>query len=103
MAPWMRSTLPYHVPSLPRRNSNPIADMARPTSADAFNTLPLVKRTMAQTVPIIDPAKGGAPPQAFNNKAFFALFALLGVSMVLATIWFFFLSLIHISEPTRPY
>lgn len=90
MAPWMRSTLPYHVPALPHGTSNPIADMARPTSADAFNTFPLIKRTMAQTVPIIDASKGGLPPRAFNNRAFFALFALLAVAMVLASLWFFF-------------
>ncbi|KAI5361831.1 hypothetical protein Slin15195_G054820 [Septoria linicola] len=33
---------------------------------------------------------GSSPPQTFNNKGFFALFALLGAAMVIAAIWFFF-------------
>lgn len=33
---------------------------------------------------------GTRPPGSFNNKGFFALFALLGVGMVLASLWFFF-------------
>lgn len=36
------------------------------------------------------PGHGILPPQKVNNKAFFALFALLGVAMVLGSIWFFF-------------
>ena len=33
---------------------------------------------------------GASPPETFNNKGFFALFALLGAAMVCAAIWFFF-------------
>ncbi|KAI9726900.1 MAG: hypothetical protein M1828_000248 [Chrysothrix sp. TS-e1954] len=37
-----------------------------------------------------DPSAGSKSPQTFNNKGFFALFALLGAAMVVASIWFFF-------------
>lgn len=90
MVPWRKSALPYHLaPDLPRRLFNPILEMARPTSADAYNAKPLEKRTTV-TVPIVDPSRGGIAPQAINNKAFFALFAFIGVGMALASIWFFF-------------
>lgn len=36
------------------------------------------------------PGNGSIPPEKFNNKGLFALFALLGAAMVLAAIWFFF-------------
>lgn len=39
---------------------------------------------------IYDPGHGSKPPETFNNKGYFALFALLGVAMALASIWFFF-------------
>lgn len=34
--------------------------------------------------------QGTKPPDAFNNKGFFALFAILGAAMVLVSLWFFF-------------
>lgn len=37
-----------------------------------------------------DPGVGVLPPTHINNKAFFALFALIGVAFVLTGIWFFF-------------
>ena len=40
------------------------------------------------------PGAGSRPAGAFNNKFFFALFAIIGVIMVLGALWF--LSLIHI-------
>lgn len=36
------------------------------------------------------PGQGSRSPDSFNNKGFMALFALLGVAMVLASLWFFF-------------
>jgi len=39
---------------------------------------------------IYNPGHGAKPPEAFNNKGFFALFALLGVAMALTSLWFFF-------------
>lgn len=36
------------------------------------------------------PGAGVRPPDAFNNKAYFALFAILGAVMVVVSIWFFF-------------
>ncbi|KAL8828400.1 MAG: hypothetical protein Q9191_002616, partial [Dirinaria sp. TL-2023a] len=36
------------------------------------------------------PGAGTFDPHSINNKGFFALFALLGMAMVLAAIWFFF-------------
>ncbi|KAF7194566.1 hypothetical protein HII31_04072 [Pseudocercospora fuligena] len=36
------------------------------------------------------PGAGTKPPQDFNNNGFFALFAILGAAMVVASIWFFF-------------
>ena len=38
------------------------------------------------------PGAGAYNPRDINNKGFFALFALLGVAMVLAAIWFFFIA-----------
>ncbi|KAF2197359.1 hypothetical protein GQ43DRAFT_435223 [Delitschia confertaspora ATCC 74209] len=38
----------------------------------------------------IDPGAGSRPAKDFNNKGFQALFALIGVGMVLGSIWFFF-------------
>jgi hypothetical protein len=37
-----------------------------------------------------DPGTGVLPPTKINNKAFFALFALIGVGFVVTGIWFFF-------------
>jgi hypothetical protein len=37
-----------------------------------------------------DPSKGGIDPHNINNKAFFALFALIGVAFIVTGIWFFF-------------
>ena len=36
------------------------------------------------------PCSGCKPPGSLNNQAFFALFAILGVAMVVASLWFFF-------------
>lgn len=36
------------------------------------------------------PCAGCKSPESFNNSAFFALFAILGVAMALASLWFFF-------------
>ena len=40
--------------------------------------------------PTYRPGLGSRPPESFNNKGYFALFALLGAAMVVAAIWFFF-------------
>ncbi|KAI4124913.1 MAG: hypothetical protein LQ347_005556, partial [Umbilicaria vellea] len=37
-----------------------------------------------------DPSAGSIPPNAINNKGVLALFALIGVGLVLSSIWFFF-------------
>lgn len=37
-----------------------------------------------------DPSAGSIPPNAINNKGILALFALIGVGLVLSSIWFFF-------------
>lgn len=38
----------------------------------------------------VEHGSGAFDPQAINNRGFFALFAILGAAMVLASIWFFF-------------
>ncbi|KAL9058008.1 MAG: hypothetical protein Q9162_002000 [Coniocarpon cinnabarinum] len=40
--------------------------------------------------PSFDPMAGARTPESFNNKGYFALFAILGAVMVVAAIWFFF-------------
>lgn len=40
--------------------------------------------------PTVNPAAGVTPPQAFNNAGMLALFAIIGVAMVIASMWFFF-------------
>lgn len=50
----------------------------------------LATREAAAPSTAYDPGSGTFDPQSINNKGFFALFALIGVSFVLAAIWFFF-------------
>lgn len=38
----------------------------------------------------LDPSAGSIPPDAINNKGVLALFALIGLGLVLSSIWFFF-------------
>lgn len=47
-------------------------------------------RNAAAPSTVYDPGSGTFDPQNINNKGFFALFALIGASFVLAAIWFFF-------------
>lgn len=62
-----------------------------PTSAQvnelATRTLSVLRRDTTST---FIPGQGSADPSTFNNKFFFALFALLGAAMVIASLWFFF-------------
>ena len=50
----------------------------------------LATRDAAAPSPIYDPGSGTFDPRTINNKGIFALFALIGVAFVLASIWFFF-------------
>ncbi|RFU31107.1 hypothetical protein B7463_g5244, partial [Scytalidium lignicola] len=66
-----------------------------PTSASISEAAAsLVKRTREliprDDNPLPDYSAGVTPPQNIPNKAFFALFALIGVGIVLTGIWFFF-------------
>ncbi|MCJ1336883.1 hypothetical protein MMC09_002161 [Bachmanniomyces sp. S44760] len=50
----------------------------------------LRSRDAAPSTGTFVPGAGEIPPNAINNKGMLALFALLGVGMVLSSIWFFF-------------
>ena len=52
----------------------------------------LLTRNAAPPRSNYSPGAGAFNPRDINNKGFFALFALLGVAMVLAAIWFFFVA-----------
>ncbi|MCJ1374174.1 hypothetical protein MMC20_005406 [Loxospora ochrophaea] len=47
-------------------------------------------RDAAPSQPTYNPGAGAIPPMKINNRAMFALFALLAAALVLASIWFFF-------------
>ena len=62
---------------------------------DSIPTFPmdvnlLSKRLTTPPNPTYTPGAGAQPYYKFNNKGYFALFALLGAAMVIASIWFFF-------------
>ncbi|KAK4561274.1 hypothetical protein LTR86_004591 [Recurvomyces mirabilis] len=65
--------------------------LARDTSS---SPLPLIESSHAiiarDTASTYVPGTGSRPAAAFNNKFFFALFAIIGVIMVLGALWFFF-------------
>lgn len=50
----------------------------------------IVKRALPADPDKYDPGHGVRPPETFNNKGYFALFAILGAAMVVVSIWFFF-------------
>ena len=52
----------------------------------------LQSRNVAPPSPSYTPGSGAFDPHDINNKGFFALFALLGAAMVIASIWFFFIA-----------
>ena len=70
----VRSGLPY----------DPFNDILAPRS------LPPSTKTTASANSKYNPGGGAFNPNHINNHGFFALFALLGVAMVLGAIWFFF-------------
>lgn len=50
-----------------------------------------IHRTLERRADSAHPkGQGTTPPESFNNQGFFALFAILGAGMVIASIWFFF-------------
>lgn len=50
----------------------------------------LTPRSPAPPIHLQEPGQGTFDPRNINNRGIFALFALLGASLVLASIWFFF-------------
>ncbi|KAI9711476.1 MAG: hypothetical protein M1820_002039 [Bogoriella megaspora] len=61
-----------------------------PPASTGTNLHTLSKRLTTAPDPHYTPGQGIQPYYKFNNKGYFALFALLGAAMVLASIWFFF-------------
>lgn len=62
------------------------SDLVRRNAVPDIRTL--APRAAATTTPRL--GAGAVAPEKFNNKGFFALFAILGAAMVVASIWFFF-------------
>jgi hypothetical protein len=67
--------------------SLPFSISAREYRSPSF---PHAARDAAPPVRQIEPGAGTFDPKDINNRGIFALFALLGASLVLASIWFFF-------------
>ncbi|ORX98022.1 hypothetical protein BCR34DRAFT_607069 [Clohesyomyces aquaticus] len=88
MAPLPDSLLAF-IPRglLPEQYHPTINHVARALSPTAVQDLHLAKRAPSYAV---NPAEGSKPATDFNNKGFQALFAIIGVSMVLGSMWFFF-------------
>ncbi|KAF2231856.1 hypothetical protein EV356DRAFT_506492 [Viridothelium virens] len=74
-----QSSHPEH--GLVRRDSTPVSEMDNHILSKRLTTAPN---------PTYTPGAGTQPYYKFNNKGYFALFAILGAAMVLASIWFFF-------------
>lgn len=80
----------YRSPSLNShyQSLNARSDALPPLQVNSY----LASRDLStrNTNPNFDPGAGTLDPHRINNRGFFALFALLGVAMVLGGIWFFF-------------
>ncbi|GAB7346456.1 hypothetical protein MBLNU457_5148t2 [Dothideomycetes sp. NU457] len=63
----------------------------RTQSSPLLKSSHLVPRADSSTNTYV-PCAGCKSPESFNNQVYFALFAILGVAMVLASLWFFFWS-----------
>lgn len=99
-----QSIAPSAIPSIHGSSVSSLELDSRATSADAAaNLLPQsstwLSLTSSRLVPRADsptntyvPCAGCKPPESFNNEVYFAFFAILGVAMVLASLWFFFWS-----------
>ncbi|KAF2179370.1 hypothetical protein K469DRAFT_741599 [Zopfia rhizophila CBS 207.26] len=85
MAPLPDSILTYLPRSLLSESPTVNVD-ARSLSPMVVHDLHLGKRATNH----INPSSGSRPATDFNNKGFQALFALIGVGMVLTSLWFFF-------------
>lgn len=71
----------------------PIADIYTSSlELDARSTNPLHQLTARADEPTTTSKHGlgATPPEKINNAGFFALFAILGVALVIASLWFFF-------------
>ncbi|MCJ1297667.1 hypothetical protein MMC08_000455 [Hypocenomyce scalaris] len=75
----------FNPPSLFKRFTPPSSTF----SPQEIGTL-LRKKDPSSSSSGVDPGAGTIPPEAINNKGILALFALLSVGLVLASIWFFF-------------
>ncbi|KAI4116422.1 MAG: hypothetical protein LQ345_003161 [Seirophora villosa] len=80
------SSLRIHPRSLQSLEKFKRADSISPLQAGSY----LFSRDAAPDGRRIKHGSGAFDPQAINNRGFFALFAILGAAMVLASIWFFF-------------
>ncbi|EMC94173.1 hypothetical protein BAUCODRAFT_222987 [Baudoinia panamericana UAMH 10762] len=79
---------------LDKRNAEGIEQMLHIQDVTVASTLsPLEAHhllTARDATSTFIPGQGAKPPGSFNNSFFFALFAILGAAMVLASLWFFF-------------
>jgi len=65
--------------------------LSRSPSSPSFKASHLISRAQTSTNTYV-PCAGCKSPESFNNQVYFAFFAILGVAMVLASMWFFFWS-----------
>lgn len=67
------------------RDASPTPALS-PIQAHDVQTKTIEKRATSTFIK----GQGTSPPDSINNKGFFALFAILGAGMVIASLWFFF-------------
>ncbi|PSK58593.1 Tryptophan synthase [Elsinoe australis] len=88
----LTSQLVHHLttqsPSLLKRAANLLTSNVPTSSANEGPSL--VARAAATSVTPWQKCRGCKSPDSINNKFYFALFAILGVGLVVGSIWFFF-------------
>jgi len=90
MAPVPESSIITTLSNLLRRTPSP-PEASSPFSNLSPKAAALVTRAKSLVArKLDDPGAGVVPPQNVPNKAFFALFAIIGVGFVVTGIWFFF-------------
>ncbi|PNS19147.1 hypothetical protein CAC42_1883 [Sphaceloma murrayae] len=67
------------------------ASLLPPTTTTSSSPAQLAARAASRTTPTPwQKCRGCKAPETFNNRFYFALFAILGVALVVGSIWFFF-------------
>lgn len=71
-------------------NTNPSYNLSGAYDGQSPKDVQAAHRLVSRATTTYMPCQGCTDPSKINNNAFFALFAILGVAIVVGTIWFFF-------------